>query len=507
MNGLRTIAACLTVLSVVAVCGCASRHHTLGTPSERLSELAEFMPASAPPVLPSPLTAEAAVRRALDASPEIESLSSAVRVARQEFRAAGDIRDPELRFGVADGDIDSLSSSSSSQTRPGSGPGEPDVPLSTETSSSRGREDRDVWQVGIRFFPRNPWELSARTSQGRASLYAAEAALSAAGTAVAEEVRRLYVDIQYAQQDIEQLEALVALRRGLVREMKELVRQGQGTVVDSSRASYRYLQAVSEHQRRLRDRDGLRTDLAQRLSVSPASLPELSEAPLSGPPDDVTTDVASLVGGAMERRADLIELGWRARAARAAFREERARLLPWLTHIQGSFTHRENNGESESSSFDSDLLDFSSTTQSDSSTSDDELEEWEISAAMALPIFSLFNQSDDVMRERWQEARRVEGRAVAEMQQDIARVIAEQALRKERLSAFDTETRDVVSELRETLAQSGDTGILPPDEIARMKEQLIEIERLRIDAEHDRMQGLLRLERAAGLTPLPVSTE
>lgn len=506
MSRQQMMAISFTALALTGLCGCATHRFELGTPGERLARLDAVLPPVEAGDLPSPLTPSAAVSRALDVSLEIAELEAAVRIAEHETGGLGNIRDPELRAGLADGDTDGSSSSMGGRRLAGAVPGDQPTPESQQfANSSSTRGTRNAWQVGLRVFPPNPWAMSAGVSRARASLYAAEAALSAASVQLAQDVRQAFAELQYADRDIRLLSGLMDVRRDLVRDMKALVKQGQGTVLESSRASYRYLQSVSDHQKRLRDRDALRSQLAKMLAVSPAVLAILSDEPLPVVANADGADVDALIEEAMASRADLIELAWKARTAREAYREERAQRIPWFSHLQASYTHRENDATSESYDSEWDLYDLSSTIQTDSSSSTSGLEEWEVSAGLTLPVFSWLGRADDALEESWRAAEQSEARAVSKMKQAVAQAVADLALQEERNASFNSETAEIVSELRSAIDQAGETGFLSPDELVRMREQLIGIERFRIDAEHQRALTLLDLEKAAGLTPLPAS--
>jgi outer membrane protein TolC len=215
----------------------------------------------------APLSIEGAVLRALDRSGDVAALRAAVALAEQRRRAAGDLVDPELQFGLSggSGDGDRLRESTrrteassagkqgsrgtlaTTETTTGLG-GIPDSTASsfretaeqaaltsagTRTESSRASgwtsEEDDGYRIGVRLFVPNLWQWSPRMAARRAEIEAARADLQAAEWNVASEVRRLCAELDFQTNDLALAEARLRLDEEIVKLVKARADRGAAT--------------------------------------------------------------------------------------------------------------------------------------------------------------------------------------------------------------------------------------------------------------------------------------
>lgn len=486
--------------AIVLAAGCASREPVLPSVPDRLARAHALV--LRPAALPQPLTVNAAIRRVLDVNGDVKAAAAAVRVARREAGAARDMRDPQLRMSVGDSQVDRTSTSRETERLAGA---TGSFATSTNSSVSAYTEDRADFQIGVRLYPRNPWQLAARVSSARAGVYAAEAELRAAGLAVAADVKRLFAELRYTEQDMALLEQLVELRRKRVDDTRRVVAQGQGTVLDTSRASYRYLDAVSDRERRRQDADELRAELAGLLAVRSSEIPELADESVVPPERLPSAVTGGLIETSMVRRADLVALAWRTRSAYDAYREERAGRIPWFGHVQFSYRDRTDEGGGTASGAETGLTDGEVTTRDETTDDESDLTEWEIATAITVPIFSWRNEADEVAKAVWQQASQEEAQAIATMRRVLRQGIEDVRRLATQEATFVKETDGVTAELQDTIADSGETSLWPPEDVARMREQLVDTKRLRLEAAHRRELSQITVEAAAGLIPLPAT--
>jgi outer membrane protein TolC len=344
--------------------------------------------------------------------------------------------------------------------------------------------------------------LSARISEARARYYAAEAELAACCMTAAVTTRRLYAELQYLEADMRSLDAIADVRKALLDQLQGLAGQGVGTIVDASRAAARYLDALSDRQRCEADRDRLLAELAAWAGVLPSTIRNVDNEPVDGLPElPDGNNLADLEESAMQRRADLARAGWETLAAKAAYREARSTRIPWFTYLQGRLQTREDSGSSLRTNQET-STDGTIVTTTETSEDSGDLTNWELSAGISLPIFSWYNREIDVRKAEWRQAQAMEAQAIESMRRRIRQCVDAVRNVDARLTAFTRQSTPALDELRRVIEDPATLAALPPDEAARLREQVLEVERLRQANSFERVSALLDLEEAIGSAPV-----
>ncbi len=389
-----------------------------------------------------------AIQRAIRHSPTITALQAATHVAQERVRAIGDFRDPELRYTISDGadtDID-------------------------------GEEDSTGYRIGMRFFPPNLW-LRASGKTREAALYRAACAdLQSAMWDLSATVAQLVCDFQHVNADILLLEELVTnyeTTLGLVRKRSQTGQSAGQEIVSAAR---RYLGAVSDRDRALHRRQQLRHELASLIGVRtdaiafPPMVEEIDEPVL--PHDD--TDLAAAEVTAT--RPDLAAMHWRARAAKAAYKETRSAQLPWLQHIQISYAE----------------------DQQEAFLMDQESEEWRVDVAVSIPLFSWLNHTPSLRREEFELALGAKQAAVRAARIDVQNAIDTVRESRDQIATYHQTTTPVIAEVETILTQLTQQTAFAPLEAARVAEELLEHKRLRLNAIYEYRSAVIRLQKMMG---------
>lgn len=476
----------------VGVAGCAGRM-TIGTTMERIA-CVEEAEEGLPLPIEGPVTVETAVERALAADPLIAVQALTVKAAQHAVRAARDGRDPELRASYGEGDSDSVRDVLGAETRSDFGAS------ATNSGLRSGSDHGEGYSVSLRIFPRNPWSRAAAVSRARAAFYAEQATLEALRQATEILVRRAYAELRYAQSELELSERIVTLRKAVVDDMKALTERGQTTVMESVGASSRYVQALSDRARRRRDMETVRATLSKLAAIPTGSLRIAWEDGAFGRGTPQEMDAEVLWPHAVENRADLAALGWRRIEARAAVRELKAERIPWLTHVQGTYSAWTTDGETSESSFERSLEDGVSALAQDFATESEDREEWAVSAGITLPVFSWLNSEVDVLRAQLKLAERAERDAIAGARHDLRSAIERLRGLDDEVLRFGVDADPMLAEMLKLVDSTNAFARLTVDEESRLREQLVEEQRSRLRAEHDRVLAQLDLEALLGLS-------
>ena len=446
-----------------------------------------------------PLTFEAAVARAVHFSEDITRYRAAVTVARERVLASGDWRDPELRLSYGS-DAGDLSRERLSYEAPGGSLASREVPAgATGLSETVGatEDDGHAFRVAVRFFTTNPWQKAAFAS-GRAGEYAlAKAEKLAAEWELSLDVQRLYGEIHHVREDLKLATRQKELRRSALEAARSRVGQGIGTVQDIMDASRRLLGIVSNsdrENRRLRNLLGQLSGLT-RLSLSPGDVDTAHVDIEPGSVPVVGVDLEALAEQAVGERDDIAAMVWRSRVAAAAYRESRASRIPWFNHVQASFQSATEESESRSSSYRA----AGGAVDYDFTKDDGDAQEWRIDAAVSLPVFYWMNRDRHVrLAERemaFQEEVAARGRvrfAIEEALQTLREL--EQGAKQ-----YAGETETVIREMETVIKDDREgRGILPPEDIARLEEEILDARRARLEARYDYNMAVISLQEALG---------
>jgi outer membrane protein TolC len=555
--------------------GCANQYIPEGEPLV----FAETRVAPPPQPESGPLSVEEAVRRAILCNPRIQALHVAVQVAEQQKRAVSDVQDPELglAWGRDISDLDRYRTSSgqstkqsgesqttaSSQTKNGTSTSsggatsvstssqtktESSTSISRQSESESGvtagstRQDGDGWKLSARFFVPNPWILGPRADARRADICAAKADRQSAIWFVTCEVRRLYAEVCFLKEDMELAAKQVRLSADILKAVQEQEAQGAAVSSDVVTVAQRYLRTQDDFdQLRYRYKvvqRGLAALLNQppealMLSTNAVDMPVVAESIPSFEKAELT---------ARHCRGDVVALGWRTLAAKAAYREARNVRMPWIKEISASYRSSRDNtwgqdnytGESHESgtttrsatgvgredrsetssggSVDTagdDLYENSQTSSSRSGGSSErgltrisdhgESEEWWIGFAVDVPIFSwVKNHADDVRLAEYKLACATEGEGVRLSRQEIRDALDELAESRQQRARYQRDVAPIIASMRQALATLNSAPHAMPDKVAATELQIVESLRFDLGSRKRHLLALINLEYVTG---------
>lgn len=480
--------------ALLAVAGCRSMAPDARM-AERLQEINRTSVELPDTAYRGPLTLAAAIERATAASEDVAMLVASVEVASKEKLVAGDWKDPELRLSYGEADDDGSRSKLVTQSLPVGAPGTtlgggPEAATSTQTSSG--------YDVALRVFPQNPWARRQRVSAGTAGIYASVADLLDEQWRLENNVRRLFLQIHYLSERLEAHRELTEVYREALRISQELADQGHGTVADVMSASRRYLEALSDRDRTLRDLDAARRELASMVAMPFDDIHVVITPDLLADLRIDGIDAELLEQKALNQRRDLSALYWRRAQAESAWREMRASRTPWFSYVQASYGQRDSESDESASETDTSLSGI--TRQEDTvESSESSRDEWRVDAGITLPIFPGSNHESALRFAEYRRAELMEVKAKERAQREImdalagvkAAVAARERYQRETLPV----TKDMEAMLVRVQAQSG----LDPIETARLREQILEARRIELEAGMGFHLAVVSLEEAIGM--------
>jgi outer membrane protein TolC len=490
------------------------------------------------PVSGVPLPVQTAIDLVLKNNPQILLLKQAAEVARAQARTCTDLQDPEIVVAYGEGEevtdrswlvprseiVPAISYPNDNRllisshpddlnkdpadpykTRVPLGPGEEQYYLTRSSNTFHGTTaNSESYRVAVRFFPPNPWRMSARSSGARANYAAALADLYGAEWTVRSEVKRLLAQIRYLKEDLALAEQLAETRRASASMAVTLLDRQEMPVVDAMAASQRYVQALN-------DRDKLERDLAQArsqmLAISGQTLGDADAMEGDAVRTNITASALSaeaLRDRALQSRRDIAAAYWRSQVATALLQEAKASRVPWFTRFEGSY------GETKTTANPDAAWEMAGGTAEldpfySISVDDDEQTEWRVEAIMSIPLFSAGPGATRVQRAEYKRSVAVLGEstrlAMAQVDEALG-TLGEAEARGARLTAEITPRMDEARTLLGDLQQRPD---VVPATLEKIKEVSIETERMLLKSSYDRLVALIRLEQALGsdLADLP----
>ncbi len=316
------------------------------------------------------------------------------------------------------------------------------------------------YAVGLRVFPAHPWARRAERQREAALALAAAEAVKESEARVRETVRQAITRLRHAQEELawqSRREALAKARQGWVAEMAA---EGRATADQSALADMAAFQsrrahtaAVVERDRRLRRLAAL-TGLSRERLLSLLQTGGLDPDPGMEPDVDAPASDIRATRNAVQRA--------RVEAAEAGLRLQRARRIPWFSHLQATLEDDPREGRRDA---------------------------WSLQGGVTLPLRARCERQHDraeaeylLALSEWTAAEtRDEARIVA------AREALADALHSAR--AAEQEGRPLLETLRDT------RDALEAGDVADRAAQL-QMEEAMLHAEHAAMQARFAVERA-----------
>lgn len=452
-----------------------------------------------PPARPqgtAAITLSEAIQRAFENDSNLAVLGAAVASAKEKALAARDLRDPELRLSYGQGAGDETRHRIGRRAVP-----LPDGAAVDQTTESVGKvwEDSDMYRVGIRVFPPNPWERAAGVSAMTAEMRAAEADLAAARWSVAMAIHHQAAELNYLERDQALLLESVRLQGEMLQSVKSRAAQGQAIITDSMLASRRYLAAISERDQAARRLQEVRRTLAAAVNL-PATALSVRDIPMTAPP---ATNMQAEIWEqkALENRLEIRALSWRAAAAKAAFRQARSACIPWFRNIDATYgwSKQDTTGNTVGSELAvaSGILRDVRTDIYDAGKDD----EWRIDAAVTIPVFSWMNHADDQKWAEYKQAALKETEAIKQAAREVRDALAQWQTMQADWRRYVEELDPMVRQMEEAVEGIGGSSALTPEQVIDIKLQIVDARRSKLRTAYDFQVAALTLQAVLG-TPL-----
>jgi outer membrane protein TolC len=386
----------------------------------------------------APLTVEQALRRALACDSRILSLKAAVEVARQERRAATDIKDPEMEGQIR----------------------------SRGQSFDGGTSDLEDGRVKVDVFVPNPWLVFPRVDARTAEYKAAQADLNAAIWLVRSEVRQLFAQLDYLTNDLAFSADEVRFNGEVLNAMQARLKQGAATASDLMTASRQFLQFQNEFDQTFHRYQLARRQLAALLDIPPESfeLDTNAAPPLLTEP---ALDFQQVEAVAERSRYDLTALRWRAQAAGSTYHETYNQRWPWVTKVQAGNLY---------------------TT-----------DKYFVGLAMDVPIFAWTkNHAADAALAKAELAGVDETNGFRLVRQELHDALDEVDQTRQQQFRNDANVKPLILSMRQALATLKAAPNIMPEQVAAAELQLVETLRFDLDTRWQYQLALLNLERTLG---------
>lgn len=498
----------LVPLLAAALAGCTSPDPDARLPLNFRNSSPDAFVEQPVPTADAPMPVPAAIDVALRNNPQIQLLKQAAEVAKAAARTCADLKDPEvvLDYGQGDEETDrswlvpnsAVSASSSGASTAPLPPGGEQYNLTRSPNTFHGTTaETESYQVSIRFYPPNPWQINARSSGARAAYAAAVADVHCAEWQVRSQLKALFARIGYMKDELVLIGQLAEVRAASAGQAQALLDKNQASVADAMAASQRYIQTLN-------DRDKLERDLA----AAKAELALLSGQTV-GDVDVAVGDVVctninvsalsaeALQEQALQNRCEVAAAYWRSQAAMAALKEAKAGRIPWFTRLQGSYgqsTRSANEDVAWQMAGSPPVMDAGDSISID----DEEQDEWRVEAIVSIPLFSAGPGATRVQQASCKQAVAALGEAtrvaVAQVH-DALNALKETEARTDRLGAEIAPRMEEARALLNDLQQSPN---VVPGTLEKIKEVSIETERMLLKSGYDRLAALIQLEQAVG---------
>lgn len=420
---------------------------------------------------------------AAGSSAAAEALMQEAVVQRRKAAVDTAWRNPQLRgtFGWSDED-DKTPGRSGMRTYYG----ETDTPSRPFTNYDRhSTRDVDSRTLALRFYISNPFVNYWLKKRGESAARALEAESREVAYAVFCEVRSLCLEADILREELEHAEELIVLRSGVLEERRRQAEAGLITPLEQIRAEAR-VEAVRLEAARVRREH-------QRLLRRIAQLAGLESEGFRLKPGDGTIEfrkellnTAELVELACLRRPDLERARYEVEEAERHMRVARYEMVPWVDFLEG----RIGDARSTERSYRMDYTGHDRTRREES--------EWQIRAALSLPLFSWLGDEVRLSRSRQALALVRERGLLDDICREVEGALYDYCSAHEELVESRVESERLSSAMQEQLALFADEPMIRGDKVYETREEVLRYMRTLRRAEHECRRLALYLESVSG---------
>lgn len=198
-----------------------------------------------------------------------------------------------------------------------------------DRSDRTSHDNQNVYELGLRFFPSNPWERYADMRQAHAEVEAALSAITVEEQRIAQEIRELYLVIRHANAELSLLTNLEEIRQEKRAHITRKMDEGIATEAEALNASAAWLETSTTLREKERERNAALRRLAQRTGI--ASL-TVEPSPLEN--DNVPEPRVEMALFTTNSHPEIARMHWQLVAANASIRRAHLSRYPWFSHIQ-----------------------------------------------------------------------------------------------------------------------------------------------------------------------------
>ena len=435
-----------------------------------------------------PLTLEHAIEMAIEESGQMAAARASADVANNAMLAAYDHTDPKISLGYRNR-YEDIGETDWKYSNGLTVPGE----ISSTQTVSTGVYDRDEYDAAIRIYPQNPFERYHRISGAGADDKAAVAEVQQTEWEVTIDVRRLFAQLDCLQKEVVVLDQLVVVQEDLLKVTRSLVDKGQLTAQDMIKVSQNYLAALSDLNRISRQRDQTRSLLADYLNLPASQVNIVVDEKTFPDPDIDSMNADELVRQALLNRCDLAELYWKTRAAYEAWRQAEAGKVPWFSQIEAvysTFTAVKTLDVGSQFALNPSLI---------SGVDDTQERQWQVDLEITIPFFSwTMNHKPDLMAAKYRQAKSMQAIAARKACINVRSALdIMRSIRKSRLQ-YKANTASILFDMQKALDNAESVAGLTPDQVGKIKLEILDAERLKLESECQYRLAFIGLEQALG---------
>jgi outer membrane protein TolC len=374
------------------------------------------------------------------------------------------------------------------QLRPGWHWGDEDEQvMDGNRSTSREWDERDFggYTAALRVYTANPFVNRWLRRRGGAEAQAKEAESKEVAFAVFSEVCSLCLEAEVLREEIGVLEQMAGLREQACAIRREQAEAGVVSALEQIRSETRLESLRSE----IREKEVRRQQYVRRIAVL-AGLP--AEQVRLRPPaygrriPEARLDAAVLTDLAFLRRPDLARVRSEHEAARHGVEAAKAAQIPWLEYVEATY-------EQESADTDS-----SGRSLSAREGSEQEETEWQVRAAVTLPVFNWLGDEVRLSRAELAAAELREQGLLDSVRREVCGVLEDYRLARAQSERDSGGRAKLLAGLTARIDALAGEPTVPREEVLAAREELLELRRTCMKAERERLRLAQYLETVSG---------
>jgi outer membrane protein TolC len=404
-------------------------------------------------------------------------------VARRKAAAETAWRNPQLRGAWGSSDMDDETPGRSGMRTDLNEIGMPSRPFTNYDRHSTRNTDSKM--LSLRFYISNPFVNYWIRKRGESAARALEAEGKEAAYAIFCEMQSLCLEAEILREEIELSDQVAELRQRAVEERERQVEAGLITVLDKLKAEARFESLRIELAGRRLEYQRLLRRIALLAGVELDGL-ELKPRKKSAQFREELLNAADLVELAYMRRPDLERVRYEVEEADRRLRVARSQMIPWFEFVEG----RIGSEHSTERSYRQDSTGYDHTSR--------DVDEWQVRAAVSLPIFSWLGDEVRLSRSRQSLALVRERGMLNEVYREIEGALYDYRSARDEFERCRREGERLSAAMHEQIDMLADEPVVRSDKIFEAHEEVLRFQRTLLRAEHEVARLAMYLESASG---------